>query len=163
MSRPKVWMLLVLIALVALPLGLAVNRYRAEQRVIAELQRLGARVELEPGFLGQWWPKVVGVQAHGGGFTDEGLALLAGLADLQGLSLLRTPTTDDGLAHLVRLRNLEVIYLEFTEVTDAGLLHLARLSGLKELRLCGGRITEAGLDRLRRALPKLKIERGAFL
>ena len=155
--------MLVLIALVALPLGMAVNRHRAQQRAIAELRRLGARIELESGLLGRWWPKVVGVEAHGRGFTDEGRALLAGLPDHRGLSLLGTRTTDDGLAHLVRLRGLEVIYLEETEVTDAGLDHFARMSGLSELRVGGGRITEAGLDRLRRACPKLKIVRGYFL
>jgi hypothetical protein len=164
MIRPKVWMLLVLIALVALPLGMAVNRYRAEQRTITELRRLGAHhIRLEPGLLGNWWPKVVGVEAHGREFSDEGLALLVGLPDLRTLSLLGTQTTDDGLANLVRLRGLEVIYLEETEVTDAGLNHFARMSGLSELRVGGGRITEAGLDRLRRASPKLKIVQGWFL
>ena len=141
MIRPKVWILLVLIALVALPLGVAVNRYRAEQRTIAALRRLGAHhIRLEPGLLGKWWPKVVGVEAHGREFSDEGLALLAGLPDLRRLTLFDTRTTDDGLAYLVRLRGLEVIYLVDTEETDARL-----------------RITEAGLDRLRRASPKLKI------
>jgi hypothetical protein len=164
MFRPKVWVLLVLIALVALPLGMAVNRYRAEQRTIAALRRLGAHhIRLEPGLLGKWWPKVVGVEAHGREFSDEGLALLAGLPDLRGLSLLDTPTTDNGLAHLAGLRGLEVIYLEETEVTDAGLNHFAKMSGLSELRVGGGRITEAGLGRLRRASPKLKIEQGYFL
>jgi hypothetical protein len=141
MIRFKVWMLLVLIALVALPLGVAVNRYRAEQGAIAQLRRLSARIKFEPGrLLGLWWPKVVGVEAHGREFSDEGLALLAGLPDLRRLSLFDTRTTDDGLAYLVRLRGLEVIYLVDTEETDARL-----------------RITEAGLDRLRRASPKLKI------
>jgi hypothetical protein len=164
MIRPKVWMLLVLIALVALPLGVAVNRYRAEQRAFARLRRLGASIEFEPGRLfGRWWPRAVGVEAHGREFSDEGLALLAALPDLRGLSLLGTRTTDDGLAHLVRLRGLEVIYLEDTEVTDAGLNQFARMSSLSELRLSGGRITEAGLGRLRRTSPKLKVVQGAYL
>ncbi len=47
MRRPKVWMLLVLIALVAVPMGVVVNRYRAEQRLLGELRRLGARLEFE--------------------------------------------------------------------------------------------------------------------
>jgi hypothetical protein len=164
MMRPRVWILLVLVALVALPLGVAVNRYRAEQRAVAQLRRLGADIEFEPGrLLRRWWPKAVGVEAHGREFSDEGLALLAALPDLRGLSLLGTPTTDDGLAHLVGLRGLEVIYLEDTEVTDAGLSHFAKMNGLSELRVGGGRITEAGLRRLRRASPKLKVEQGYFL
>src|SRR3954471_22310087 len=102
MIRFKVWMLLALIALVALPLGVAINRYRTEQRAVAQMRRLGARIDSEPGRLfGRWWPRVVGVEAHGREFSDEGLAVLAGLPDLRGLSLLGTPTTDDGLAHLV--------------------------------------------------------------
>jgi hypothetical protein len=156
-------MLLVLIALVALTLGVAVNRYRAEQRTIAELTRLGARVRLEPGMLGRCWPKVVGVEAHGGEFSDDGLALLAGLPEIRGLSLLGTPTTDDGLAHLEGLRHLEIIYLENTEVTDAGLNHLVRMSGLKEFRYCCGRITDGGLNWLRRAVPRLRVVEGTFL
>jgi hypothetical protein len=164
MIRFRVWMLLVLIALVALPLGVAVNRYRTEQRAVAQLRRLGASIDLEPGrLLGRWWPRVVGVEAHGREFSNEGLALLAGLPDLRGLSLLGTPTTDDGLGHLVGLRGLEIIYLEDTEVTDAGLNHFATMSGLSELRVGGGRITEAGLGRLKQASPKLKIEQGYFL
>jgi len=163
MIRPKMWMMLVVVALFAVPMGLAVNRYRAEQRTLAALRRLGADIELESGLLGRWWPRVVGVEAHGLEFKDEGLALLTGLPELRGLSLLGTPVSDEGLARLAWLRGLEVIYLEFTGVTDAGLSHLARISGLRELRFCGGRITEDGLARLRRSLPRLKIERGAFL
>ena len=76
-------MLLVLIALVAPPLGVSVNLYRAEQRAIAEMTRMGASIESEPGLLGRWSPTVDGAEAHGGSFMDEGLALLAGLSELR--------------------------------------------------------------------------------
>jgi hypothetical protein len=163
MRRPKVWMLLLIIAFVAVTLGMAVNRYRAEQLIITRLRRLGADIQSEPGLLGQWWPKIVGAEAHGHGFTDEGMALLANLTDLQGVSLIGTPTTDDGLAHLVNLRGLDIIYLEDTQITDAGLKHLAGMKSLTEIRIAGGRITEDGLAGLRRAMPKLKVVEGYFL
>jgi hypothetical protein len=163
MRRPRVWMLLVLIAVLALPLSVAVNRYRAQQYAIGELRRLGADIEMKPGVLGQWWPTVVGVEAHGREFQDEGLALLTRLPEIQGLSLIGTQTTDDGLAHLVTLRRLEIIYLENIEVTDAGLNHLARMSSLRELRLSTpGRITDDGLRRLKRASPKLNVVEATF-
>jgi Leucine Rich repeat len=50
-------------------------------------------------------------------------------ADLSG-----TAVTDDGLAALASLANLETLDISDTRVTDAGLLHAARLRNLKSLR-----------------------------
>jgi hypothetical protein len=155
-------MLLVVIALLALTMGWVVNRYRAEQRSIAALRRLGADVALEPGLLGQWWPKVVGVEVHNAEFSDDDLALLDDLPDLRSLFFFGTRTTDDGLAHLLRLRGLRVICLENTKLSDTGLNQLARMSSLSELWVYGGGVTEDGVSRLRRESPRLKVEHRPF-
>jgi hypothetical protein len=162
MSQPKVWMLLVAIALLALTLGCLVNRYHSEQQSIVALRRLGADIDLEPGLLGRSWPRVVGVEVHNPEFSDDGFAVLDELPDLHNLFLFGTRSTDDGLKHLSRLRGLRAICLEKTDVSDAGLNHLAMMSSLSELWVYGGGVTEAGLNRLKRALPKLKVEHRPF-
>jgi hypothetical protein len=82
-----------------------------------------------------------------------------------------SPITDEDLARLNELVNLEVLYICADQVTDDGLRHLHQLERLSELQLgrlpigqpgqtyygpC--RITEEGREKLRRALPRLKIK-----
>ena len=82
------------------------------------------------------------------GVTDAGLAHLAGLSQLQALSLRGTPVTDAGLVHLKGLSRLKDLDLVNTQVTDAGLVHVKVLPQLLLLALSGPRITDAGLAHL---------------
>ncbi len=84
------------------------------------------------------------------GVTDAGLEAVAGLRDLDTLSLPDTLVTDAGLEHLTQLKHLQSLDLTNNpQLTDAGLTHIGRLSGLNRLVLTGTSIGDAGLERLR--------------
>jgi len=90
--------------------------------------------------------------------TDAGLKELAGLKNLQHLSLQTTKVTDAGLKEIVGLDKL--VYLDLyalSGVTDAGLEHLARLKTLKHLDLRGPTVKDADVDKLASARPALRI------
>ena len=80
----------------------------------------------------------------GSAVTDSGLAHLHGLQNLRSLLLSKTYITDGGLRHIAELSNLSYLSLDKTAVTDAGLAHLERLTRLKNLELEGTRVTDAG-------------------
>jgi hypothetical protein len=65
--------------------------------------------------------------------------------------------TDDDLACLAPLVELEMLELSGAPVTDAGLKHLAGLKNLHCVDLSGTQVTPAGVAALRRALPKTSI------
>jgi len=52
-----------------------------------------------------------------------------------------------------------VLELRGTEITDAGLVHLTGLTKLQWLHLRNTRVTDAGVNELKKALPKVTIER----
>jgi hypothetical protein len=80
--------------------------------------------------------------------TDEGLANIARLPQLQDAKIESTQVTDAGLAHLARLTELQRVSLDNTQVTDEGLAQLAGLTELRELWLDSTRVTDAGLAHL---------------
>lgn len=82
--------------------------------------------------------------------TDSGLVHLAGLTQLQSLSLQGRQVTDAGLAHLRTLTQLQTLSLHDMQVSDAGLIHLQGLKQLQYLSLGGTQVTDAGLAHLRR-------------
>lgn len=80
--------------------------------------------------------------------TDQGLAHLARLPELNDLDLSHTAVGDAGIAHLAACPKLTTLALGFTQVTDAGLEHLARMPELQELVLNGTPIRGPGLKHL---------------
>ncbi len=91
--------------------------------------------------------------------TDGGLAHLAAFSGLRKLSLYRTKITDAGLAHLQGFTDLEHLSLDETSVGDEGLRHLSRCPNLKRLSVWRTNVTPAGLQELRKALPRLQINK----
>ena len=61
------------------------------------------------------------------------------------------------LDDLAGMTQLEHISLQGTQVTDAGLVHLLGLSQLEYLHLGSTQVTDAGVTRLRRALRRIVI------
>ncbi|NLS98092.1 MAG: hypothetical protein GXX96_38675 [Planctomycetaceae bacterium] len=61
---------------------------------------------------------------------------------------LNSKTTDDSLAYVGELTNLESLKVAGTAVTDAGLQHLARLDQLRALSLSGTRVSDDSIDLL---------------
>lgn len=94
--------------------------------------------------------------------TDADLACLERLTNLRRLTLERSiDVTDQGLRHVGKLTNLRVLALLAAEgVTDDGLRPLENLARLENLTLevREDRVTRAAIERLKRALPKCRIE-----
>jgi hypothetical protein len=90
--------------------------------------------------------------------ADDDLRHLAGLADLESLSLANGhQLTDEGLKHLrglIRLRELSLFACP--KLTDDGLIHLQHLTALERLDLDQTRVTDAGIAALRKKLPHLQ-------
>jgi WD40 repeat protein len=59
--------------------------------------------------------------------TDDSLAKLAPLTELEGLGLHGTAISDRGLVHLQGMKKLQSLSLRTTGVTDAGLQSIAHL------------------------------------
>ncbi|MBG84745.1 MAG: hypothetical protein CMJ40_09385 [Phycisphaerae bacterium] len=94
--------------------------------------------------------------------TDQGVRqTVARLTALRRLRLDRTRITDQGVASLGDLRNLEVLNLFGTQVGDGCLQTLEQLSSLKAVYLWDTHVTSEGLNRLRSVRPMLQVVDGA--
>jgi tRNA A-37 threonylcarbamoyl transferase component Bud32 len=93
--------------------------------------------------------------------TDDGLKVVAGCRRLWNLNLNSAKNvTDAGVRELAGLPRLKVLLLSDTDVTDAGIAELATCPRLTTLFLGKRtRVTDAGAERLRSALPLLRIQR----
>lgn len=106
-------------------------------------------------------PKLYGLSLQGNRFSDKALEYAAKIPTLRELFVGNgdgsggTTITDDGLAHLEGLANLERLDLQRSRVTDAGLVHLSKLERLHTLWLSGTQVTSEGLANLSSELPKL--------
>jgi hypothetical protein len=80
--------------------------------------------------------------------TDAGLVYIEGLTKLRHLSLGNTQVSDNGLQHLEGFGSLEELKLYSTDITDAGLVRLQRLANLRELWLDDTSVSDAGLVHL---------------
>lgn len=78
------------------------------------------------------------------------------LTGLQELYLSDAMITDDGLAQLRPLKNLQRISIYHTDIGDKGLINLALVYGLKWLTCSGTAISEEGLKLFRRVMPGCK-------
>jgi hypothetical protein len=96
------------------------------------------------------------------GVTDKDLQKLTTFKSLAHLQLEKSKITDEGLHHLKSLTSLQQLNLYGTEITDIGLESLASCKQLTNLYLWKTNVTEAGISKLKKSLPKLKIEAGGF-
>ncbi|WP_146118575.1 leucine-rich repeat domain-containing protein [Blastopirellula marina] len=87
--------------------------------------------------------------------TDQGVAHLAALRQLESLELTPCPLHDDSLATIGSLRNLRRVDLAGSQITDAGLRHLRELDSLHSLDIAQTNVTDAGLSSLA-AIPSLE-------
>ena len=127
-----------------------------EARVIAEIERLGGRVDAYGGSRDR---SGITVSLNGSRMTDADLERVQPLA-LRVESLYMTAkTTDAGLEHIKRLTQLQELSLDETKVTDAGLKHLKELTKLQSLDLRKTKVSVEGVKDLQQALPNCKIER----
>jgi hypothetical protein len=91
---------------------------------------------------------------------DETLARVRRLSHLKSLWLTNNTTiTNAGLAQIKGLTALRSLHLDDTLVSDAGLAHLKGMRQLETLSLSGSRVTDNGVLDLERALPSVQIHR----
>jgi Leucine Rich repeat len=135
------------------------------KRLIADVKALGGRAEVMDrsrpylGLLGT--SEQFFILVTGANFDDQALErLVKRYGDrIWGLDLRHTKVTDDGLRHLAGLSQLQQLTLgnddvrfastvprPISAITGAGLIHLKGLSQLSNLNLGGLPITDAGLD-----------------
>ena len=89
--------------------------------------------------------------------TDATLALLANFPETKGLDLSNTRVTEDGMARVAVLTNLEELNASYRGLSDAALPHLAKLTKLKSPRrdqcLLHGRGAEGSRRAVRPRIP----------
>jgi hypothetical protein len=103
--------------------------------------------------------------------TDHGLQYLKVFTKLQDLNLIDTEVTDEGLSYLPHFPHLERLWIgkydiqgqkeqPISDITDSGLSHIARQTNLKTLVLRNTKVTREGIERLKSAIPGVRIEKG---
>src|SRR5262249_38724435 len=85
---------------------------------------------------------------------------LAGLANLEELTLQHTLVTDEGLLSISGPTSLNRLYLDDTAITDKSIPHLAKLHELRWITLSGTAVTGTGVKTLEHRLPKVRTDRG---
>jgi hypothetical protein len=151
-----------------------ISQKEAQQKAVAELQKLGAVVEWQVVSINlvatkvtdedlklltsEAFPHLQTLHLHHTNIGDAGLANLKGLKTITHLDLFDTRVTDSGLEHLRDwMPYLEVLELSDTKVTDAALRSLIVLGHLRRLDVRNTQVTKAGVEETRRALPGLEI------
>ena len=70
-----------------------------------------------------------------GDFTDEGMAHMSGLTNLEELRITSQKITDKSLAALRDMTQLQSLELYSPKISGSGLVHLSRLKQLRRLKL----------------------------
>ncbi len=121
-------------------LGLSGNRIEGEG-----LQFLGGMRHLKNLFL------------YENPLSDVALSHIANIPNLEMLGLSDTPITDRGTKYLANLSKLNYLSINCEDISDASIEHFAKMNSLRELELYNTKVTPQGIDRLRKALPKCRI------
>ncbi|MGI8982255.1 MAG: hypothetical protein ACR2FY_23740 [Pirellulaceae bacterium] len=95
------------------------------------------------------------LRIRGGSIGDDGLKALATMPHLKTLNLPQGKFTDAGLAHLKQLPQLQMLRIGSPKVTDAGIAALKDFPALERVHLIDIPITDRGLADLQ-SIPKLE-------
>ncbi|HSS21086.1 MAG TPA: hypothetical protein VLL54_13515 [Pyrinomonadaceae bacterium] len=128
----------------------------ARERVIAEVTRLGGKVEFDEILAAK---PIVKIDLHSTQITNDDLGFLErdrkALANLRYLDLRLTKIGDAGVAKLKNLKSLQTLNLFRSQLTDVGLTNLKKMTQLETLLIGGTKVSDVGLPSLR-PLKKLK-------
>jgi hypothetical protein len=92
------------------------------------------------------FPEVAELFFGGNRITNEDLQVLRDLRQIKRLYILWSPNvTDEGMANLDNLTEVETLAIDFTPVSDDGLKHLSSMSNLQFLSLAGTNVKGKGL------------------
>jgi hypothetical protein len=88
---------------------------------------------------------------------DEGLAQLQHLKKLDMIGLGGTKVTDRGMAYLGTLPNLRYISANDLNISDAAFESFTKMTALRGLELHNTQCSREGIEKLRKAMPKCRI------
>lgn len=162
------FLLVACVLFVAVPTFAFWLRFHREEVAIAEIRRLGGRVQMEstpPTWLDRLFgngqrhlfDRAVEVSLSKGVADDETLSYVGDLSQLESLWLENANISDAGLVHLASLSELRSLSFNDTPVTDVGLRSLHRMPHLRELWLYNTDVSKYGVEQLQRQLPRCKI------
>lgn len=150
----------------------SVERYIAQEQVIAEVQRLGGSTKLESidwmrdeigDDFSQLLDRVCEIRLTGSGVGQQQVEFLVEhhehLGTVLSLDLSAARIGDDAVTGLLRLSNLQRLNLTGTAVTNAVFDLAESLTSLRWLGVTGTRVTWFGAKKANRRFPDLTIER----
>jgi hypothetical protein len=161
--------LLLLVVVIAVPMGWKVNRVRNQRLVVAEIERLNGHVYYDyhrrafnnggnPQLPGPDWLRdllgvdyfadVVHINVNGPQVTNETLALLSSLTHLQALGVESDRITDSGVAMVARSKELISLTLGSKSITVASIDHLQGLANLEFLRCSGSQVDDSWIEHI---------------
>jgi hypothetical protein len=107
------------------------------------------------------------VTVDGPQVNDAWLRYIAEMPSVTSVSIKRAGITNDGLARLKQIPNLQELNVYYSPIGDGSVEHLTALRGLTLLKLYGGTFSNEGHAALENAFERtateLDIRRGAFL
>lgn len=107
--------------------------------------------------LGNFSKQIIDLDLGHSSVDDHALKKVSNLEHLSRLYLQGTKITNAGLKQLSDLKYLEYLNLYQTDVSDEGLVHLEKLKNLEVLYLWQTKVTTEGIQKLKAAIPNLKI------
>jgi len=154
-------------------LAAQVLRYVAQQQVIADIEKLGGQVEVEPIHwlareigedFAQVMERLVGIRCQGPTIDDRMIDLLVQhqheLGHLQELDFRGSNITDQGLLRLKTFANLCALDISQTRISNSGLKVLNDLVGLEWLGLEQTSVNMFGYFQLGCCRPYLQVSTG---
>ncbi len=102
--------------------------------------------------------KLESLNLCGNRITNAGLKELHKLKELRRLDLSLTSVNDDGMQALHPLEKLEYLRIWDVKISDVGLSHLQEIKTLKQVLLAHAEVTASGLEKLRNAIPNIKVQ-----
>lgn len=162
--------LLIGLTIVAIALGVMVERASRQRRAVAAVMQAGGTVMYDwhesaprtmstagqpagPAWLRKWisdeyFQRPVWISFFGNARNDAWVQAVGDLPSIKYLLLGQRGASDDILARLPPLPNLEELHLEGTPVTNQGLKHIGKFPRLRWLIASETKITDAGLNKL---------------
>lgn len=155
MLQERGWLRFGSFVLVLIAIGCGKTKGNSDEAaVVAAIQKLKGKVELEPEGPEQ---RVIKVYLHQTAVQNDDLAMLSKLPKLRNVFLGKTAISDAGLEHLGKLVELVTLSLNSTQVTDEGLKSLGKLTKLKTLNLQETKVTKQGIAALKKQFPTVMI------
>lgn len=102
-------------------------------------------------------PNLQLLSVSNGKLNEDAVDVLASLESLRGLFLHKTNMCDADLEKLARLRGLETLSVTDAAITDDGLAQLRSLLRLKTLNLGHTQVTDVGVEKFQAAIPECTV------